>query len=145
MTGEKTGSIALVVMAKAPIAGEAKTRLAATVGGALAAALCRAFLLDTMAVLDAAASRFDARGKMLVCPDERHAQMLRGLVDRTWGVQVQTCAGLMGGIADGFDAAFDAGADLAVVSDADSPLALHHHLERCIAVGFEHDIALGPT
>jgi glycosyltransferase A (GT-A) superfamily protein (DUF2064 family) len=51
----------------------------------------------------------------------------------------------MGGLVDGFDAAFDRGADLAVISDADSPLTLHEQIERCVGVGFEHDITLGPT
>jgi glycosyltransferase A (GT-A) superfamily protein (DUF2064 family) len=132
-------------MAKAPIPGEAKTRLAATLDPASATALYRALLLDSVAVLDALAMRRGARDKLLVCPDERHALILRALVDHSWAVIAQTRGGLMGGIVDAFEAAFGRGADLTVVSDADSPQALSDHVERCVDVGLAHDLALGPT
>ena len=43
----------LVVVAKAPVAGFAKTRLAATVGDAAAADIAAASLLDTLDAVDA--------------------------------------------------------------------------------------------
>jgi glycosyltransferase A (GT-A) superfamily protein (DUF2064 family) len=145
MMGGTDRSIALAIMAKAPIPGEVKTRLAATLGPASAVALYRALLLDSVAVLDAFATRSCTRHKLLVCPDERHALILRALVDHSWAVIAQTRAGLMGGIVDAFEAAFGRGADLTIVSDADSPQALSDYVGRCVDVGFAHDLALGPT
>ncbi|MGB8209561.1 MAG: glycosyltransferase, partial [Mycobacterium sp.] len=47
--------VTLLVVAKAPVAGRAKTRLAATVGDQVAAEIAAAALLDTLdAVADAA-------------------------------------------------------------------------------------------
>ena len=45
--------VTLVVIAKAPVAGFAKTRLAATVGEAAAADIAAASLLDTLDAVDA--------------------------------------------------------------------------------------------
>ncbi len=47
----------LCVMAKAPVAGEVKTRLAAVLGDTAAADLCRAFLLDTWELATASRTR----------------------------------------------------------------------------------------
>jgi glycosyltransferase A (GT-A) superfamily protein (DUF2064 family) len=137
--------IGLVVMAKAPIPGEAKTRLAASLGGEAAASIYRAFLLDTVAVFDELAATRGAVARILICPDQRHAARLAGLVGAPWSVLAQARAGLMGGIVDGFEAAFARDADLVVVSDADSPLTLYEHLDACLVAGAEHDLALGPT
>ncbi|WP_406829892.1 DUF2064 domain-containing protein [Pedococcus sp. KACC 23699] len=58
-------------MAKAPVAGEVKTRLAATVGDARAALLAHAALLDTLAVCEA------------VFPPGRRVVALAGTIDRS--------------------------------------------------------------
>ena len=144
--GNHTGArLAVAVMAKAPIAGEAKTRLGAEIGHAGAAAIYRAFLLDTLDVLAAVASTLNLTAKLLVSPDRRHADQLRRIVGDAWPVLTQTRDGLMGGIADAFEHGFASGADIVVVTDADSPLALWQSLADCVAVAVDHDLGLGPT
>ena len=53
MAGDLVIPVTLVVIAKAPVAGFAKTRLAATVGDAAAADIAAASLLDTLDAVDA--------------------------------------------------------------------------------------------
>lgn len=137
--------VAVAVMAKAPIPGEAKTRLGAAIGHSPAAAIYRAFLLDTLDVLDATPPTLNLTAKLLVGPDRRHADQLRRTVKDDWLVVTQGRPGLMGGIADAFERAFAQGADVAVVTDADSPLALLESWARCVAIAASHDVALGPT
>ncbi|MGH2459482.1 MAG: TIGR04282 family arsenosugar biosynthesis glycosyltransferase, partial [Chloroflexota bacterium] len=137
--------LAIAVMAKAPIPGEAKTRLGAEIGYSAAAAVYQAFLQDTLDVLDAGTSSLELAAKVLVCPARHHADELRQIVSDDWPVVTQTRPGLMGGIADAFDGAFARGADLAVVTDADSPLALWEGWVHCLAVAARHDVAFGPT
>jgi glycosyltransferase A (GT-A) superfamily protein (DUF2064 family) len=137
--------VTLAVMAKAPIPGEAKTRLGATLGNAVAAELYRAFFLDTLAVLDQLALNLDAAWKVIVCPDERHAQQVSPIVGGGWSIVPQHRVGLMGGIVDAFEIGFAARAELVLVSDADSPLALYDHVPACLSLGSDHDVTLGPT
>src|SRR5207302_1660368 len=83
---------ALVLMAKAPFAGEAKTRLAADLGPETAARVHGAFLAASLRTATEACSSV-----ALICPDERHAAALRALAP---DVQVwpQVRPGLMAGI-----------------------------------------------
>jgi glycosyltransferase A (GT-A) superfamily protein (DUF2064 family) len=145
MAVEPSRPIAFAVMAKAPIPGEAKTRLGRLLGQEAAVAIYRAFLLDTVATLTATATRFDTTARLLICPDERHASEVRLLVDSTWTALAQSRNGLMEGIVDAFEAGFARGADLVAVSDADSPLTLEEHLATCLVIGAANDVALGPT
>src|SRR5579883_2463881 len=145
MRSHATPKIVVAVMAKAPIPGEAKTRLGAEIGSGMAAMVYRAFLLDTLDVIDAAGSVLGLVGRLLVAPNARHADQLRLLAGDAWSIVTQSRSGLMGGIADAFDAGFARGADVVVVADADSPLALRECLADCLAVAREHDVGLGPT
>lgn len=145
MTIDRAPRVAVAVMAKAPVPGEAKTRLGVTIGHLNASTLYRAFLFDTIEVVDNAAPRLGIQWKLLVCPDERHATLLRQAVNPAWSVVTQKRFGLMGGIVDAFDAAFAHGADVTLVTDADSPLSLHEHVDRCVGLSARHDISLGPT
>jgi glycosyltransferase A (GT-A) superfamily protein (DUF2064 family) len=132
-------------MAKAPIPGEVKTRLGLTIGHSAAARIYRAFLLDTISVLDAAAERFSVVAKIVVCPNDYHGAILKPLARGGWTIVCQTRTGLMGGIVDAFDAAFAFGADAALVTDSDSPLALDENIETFVDLASRHDITLGPT
>lgn len=145
MKSDSTTRIAVVVMAKAPFPGEAKTRLGATLGLADAAALGEAFLRDTLTAVEVQCTPLGLAETFVVCPDARHAAGLAPLVGATWQVRAQSRPGLMGGIVDGFTLAFAAGAELALIFDADSPLALREHLGRCVAMGFGCELGLGPT
>ena len=53
MAGDLVIPVTLVVIAKAPVAGQAKTRLAATIGDEAAAAVAAATLLDTLDAVEA--------------------------------------------------------------------------------------------
>jgi glycosyltransferase A (GT-A) superfamily protein (DUF2064 family) len=145
MADSSDAPLALAVMAKAPIPGEAKTRLAQVLGAARAVTIYRAFLLDTLAAVDSLANAGEVRAKLVVCPDERHAAGLRSLVGAGWRVAAQQRRGLMGGLVDAFDLAFRTGAEVAIATDADSPLVLYDHLAHCACLAAEHDVTLGPT
>lgn len=134
---------ALVLMAKAPFPGEAKTRLATALGAAVAADIHRAFL-DV--------STRKARGTLgsgdvvaFMCPDERHGAALR---DEQPGVVIwaQERPGLMAGISQAFQRAAALGAGSVVVTETDSPNLPAGHL----AAAFEalerpgSGIVLGP-
>jgi glycosyltransferase A (GT-A) superfamily protein (DUF2064 family) len=144
--------LGFAVMAKAPIAGEAKTRLGRAIGHATAAAFYQALLLDTLAVVDEAVAVLTAEGpgpaeigRWLVCPDERHAAALRALAPAGWSVYPQTGVGLMGGIFDACELGFAAGAHAVVVVDADSPAMAAARVLDCLTRLQTHDIVLGPT
>jgi glycosyltransferase A (GT-A) superfamily protein (DUF2064 family) len=143
MADEPGRRVALAIMAKAPIPGEAKTRLGRLLGAEAAVAIYRAFLLDTIATMTT--TYFGSTARLLICPDERHAADVAALVDSAWTVLAQSRSGLMGGIVDAFEAGFARGADQVAVSDADSPLTLDEQLEACLAVVAANDVALGPT
>lgn len=107
---------ALVLMAKAPIAGEAKTRLAASIGDAAAARVQEGFLRSTLgAAVDA------CQLVALMAPDERHAEVLQAAVPRGVHVWAQVRPGLMAGISEAFVRAAALGAEDVLVGETDSP------------------------
>jgi len=137
--------LALAVMAKAPIPGEAKTRLGATLGHQRAASVYSGLLADTLAIVDALARQFDGAERLVVCPNAEHASQLGRIAGPEWTIAPQQRTGLLGGIADAFDFGFARGANLVVVTDADSPLALANYLADCVALTVDSDLVLGPT
>ncbi len=138
-------SLAVTVMAKAPIAGEAKTRLGREIGYTAAATLYRALLQDTLEVVSTLLPTDAVPRHHIVCPDRRHVDLLDGLFFSGWTAFAQKRAGLMGGIVDAFDAGFATAANLVVVTDADSPHALINHWVSCVDLAAGHDVTLGPT
>jgi glycosyltransferase A (GT-A) superfamily protein (DUF2064 family) len=151
-------AMAIVVMAKAPIVGEVKTRLARDVGIDAAARLQRGFLLDTLALVEMFrrnTARLDQRPPALfiLCPDERHAALLRELAPTPWFVSPQRRSGLMGGLVDAFETALTDGSssrcydppELAILLDADSPSLPPEHLHGCARQCLTNDLVLGPT
>ena len=150
LAGEKlmtvtSARLAVTVMAKAPIAGEAKTRLGREIGYPAAAALYRGLLRDTLAVIADLLPSSSASHRSVVCPDQRHLGLLTSMIPPNWTATAQRRIGLMGGIVDAFDEAFQDGADITVVTDADSPYALLEHLVPCADLAGRHDVILGPT
>ena len=130
-------------MAKAPIAGEAKTRLAAAIGDDVAAEVHTAFLRASVAGAQSVAEELDAF-VALMCPDERHHGLLRELgFENVWTQDRPT---LMAGISQAFERAFAAGAETVVVGETDSPNLPPAHLIaafRMLATGGS-GIVLGP-
>lgn len=144
-TRDQKVKLSLVIIAKAPIPGEAKTRLGASIGHSVAAALYRGFLLDTLNLFDDVAQIFGQADRLVMSPNSQHAAILRTLVGAEWTVVVQERHGLVGGIADAFDDCFGEGADLVVVADSDSPGLPLQHVIDCIELTNKHDVVLGPT
>jgi glycosyltransferase A (GT-A) superfamily protein (DUF2064 family) len=141
--------VAITVVAKAPIAGVAKTRLGREIGFAAAAALYRAFLLDSLAMLDEASDLLQAHGRkvnrLIVCPDERHAELLAAFLPNHWPALAQWRSGLMGGIVDAGEHGFACGAETVIVADADSPAVPPSFVLECLDQTARADVVLGPT
>lgn len=130
-----------LVVAKAPVPGEAKTRLAVDLGPRQAAELAAAALLDT---LDACRATF---------PVDRCHLALTGDLDRACHAE-QVRAGL-----DGWHVFPQQGPDLAarlghahrrvagpvVQVGMDTPQLAGPHLDRAVAGLAEHDAVLGPA
>jgi glycosyltransferase A (GT-A) superfamily protein (DUF2064 family) len=149
MTADSPTRTAIVVVAKAPIAGIAKTRLGREIGYGEAARLYAAFLLDTLQAIDAGLSApetpFAGGSRWISCPDESHRSVLAQLVGPAWPIVPQRRRGLMGALADSFDDGFDAGADVVAVVDADSPGLPFSQIEACIQLVQSNRAVLGPT
>ncbi len=120
---ERQPAPVLALMAKAPGAGHAKTRLAREIGEELAASAWAACLADTAAGLVRAADRSRASTVVMV-PRIEDVAPIRDLVGRNWTIRIQDSAGLAGALVDVFLAAFDAGADRAIAVAGDNP-SLH--------------------
>jgi len=132
-------------MAKAPLLGEVKTRLAASIGDDAAAQVQRAFLEASVASACAVAAELGGF-VALMCPDERHSTLLRELLPRDVQVWTQQRPGLMAGISQAFDRASAAGTDTVVVGETDSPNLPEAHLIAAFRLLAREGsgIALGP-
>ncbi|MDE3075632.1 MAG: TIGR04282 family arsenosugar biosynthesis glycosyltransferase [Chloroflexota bacterium] len=139
---KNAGSRALMIMAKAPFPGEAKTRLAANLGPDAAAHLHRAFLLDTLARVQTLA--IDLVG--VVCPDHRHRRALVDILPPRVEVLAQTRPGLMAGITEAVGAGLSSGTGTVVVIEADSPNLPGPYIEAAFqaAEQLTRGIVLGP-
>ena len=115
---------AVVLMAKAPIPGEAKTRLAAGLGAETAARVHEAFLRASLRT-----ARDACEVVAIMAPDERHAELLRPLMPEGVGVWAQQRPGLMPGISQAIERAIRSGASDVVVGETDSPNLPVGHLQ----------------
>jgi rSAM/selenodomain-associated transferase 1 len=131
---------ALIVVGKAPIAGQTKTRLVPPLSADDAAALYRGFLLDTLQL----ALSLGWEQISLVHP-RGHAPHLAGLTSNVQLVE-QPRDGLGHALAFAFERHFAAGCDSVTLIGSDNPtlraepiLAAHAALER------GRDLAIGPS
>lgn len=136
----------LVVMAKAPVAGQVKTRLAATIGVERATDLYSGFLLDTMSTASrVAAVRFDVEVLVCYAPDGSWPSFERiGLAGTSKLPQRGTDLGER--IGNCFDDLNALGSSAVVIIGADSPTLsgdLIHEAFDALASG--SDLVLGPT
>lgn len=134
--------IALCIMAKAPEAGQVKTRLCPPLSPDDAAALYRCFLLDKIAQVREvagaepvlafapaqAAAAFEALAPGFTLLPQRGADLTARLT--------AVCAELFG-----------RGCDAAIMIDSDTPTLPTERLERAVAImsGGGHDLVLGPS
>ena len=135
-------SVALV-LAKAPVAGEVKTRLAVDVGPVVAADLAAAALLDT---LDACEEAFDRchlalSGDLALarCGDEIVARL------RSWVIHHQIGDGLGRRLARAHADAARAAKEPVVQIGMDTPQVTAHDLAAAADAVARHDAVLGPA
>lgn len=136
----------LALMAKAPQAGHAKTRLARDIGAGATADFWAACLGDAATGLRRAATT--ARAAMItVVPTHADVESVRALIGASEDVRAQTSVGLAGALVDVFMDAWDRGADRAVAVAGDSPtLGPEPILEALAALERDRAAAvLGPT
>ncbi len=135
---------AFVLVAKAPIPGQVKTRLVPSIGADAAAALWSASLGDTAAVLREAAHT--TRGALIaVVPRDDHVDPVRARIDPGWRVVVQRRGGLAGAIVDGMAAALRSRAATCVVVSGDNPDLPPSHLVAAVDRLHTAPSVLGPT
>ncbi len=110
----------IALMAKAPRAGHAKTRLAAGIGEDRTAGLWAACLADTGANLVDAATVSGCELVVMLAEASDVKPILR-IVGHVWTPLVQRGSGLAAALAEAFLAAFDRGADHALAVAGDVP------------------------
>ncbi len=116
---DRAGSagVTIGVMARAPVAGRCKTRLAKTLGAEGAARLYAAMLADRLAALDALPG---ARCIIVAAPEDDGVSVLRGLAPAGWEIVEQRGADLGARLGNAFRDLVGGG-DLVCLVDSDSP------------------------
>lgn len=127
------------IMAKAPRAGHAKTRLASVLPPDVAADLCRHFLLDTLDTV----RRVHEVTPMMLCP-HGDGESLRRLA-RDIVVLEQPRPGLMQGLAFGIDEALRRGHPAVALINADSPTLPAPLIDEAFVALKTHDVVFGPA
>jgi rSAM/selenodomain-associated transferase 1 len=129
----------VLVVAKAPVAGRAKTRLAASIGAFEAAELARAMLLDT---LDGCRREVPLVG--VLCASVEDAELLAELVEPGEPVVVQEGQGLGAALGTGVRRALAHG-DAALLVSSDIPGVPPDALRDAVALLRDGvDVVLGP-
>lgn len=128
----------LIVFARAPVMGRAKTRLIPALGPEGAAELYRCFLLDTIETLrdldaDVAIAAAEGEDVELLAAASPHTELT-----------VQRGANLGERLANALRAALTRGYSGAVVIGSDSPDLSAHLITRAIELIASHDLVLGP-
>jgi len=131
------------IMAKAPLAGYAKTRLIPVLGAAQAALLQQQMLLDTIELVSTALS---GDGSItLVCPTSADRVALERIVPDGIGVLAHERVDLMSGLDYALTHHLAQGYEQVVLLDGDSPTLPAQYIQ----LGFDHllhdAVVLGPT
>lgn len=139
MSGERVVGI----MAKAPIAGQAKTRLIPVLGADGAAHLQHHMLLDTIELVRVA---LDGRGSIsLVCPTAADGAVLRDLVPAEVQIVAHERPDLMRGLDHGLSHHLAQGYAQVVLLDGDSPTLPADYLRTAFDRLGPETVVLGPT
>jgi uncharacterized protein len=128
------------VVAKAPRAGQSKTRLCPPLTHAQAADLAAAFLADTISLVRAAG--IDTR---LICRDEAERAALRALAPTGVSVHVQEGVGLGAALESAFTAGLGDGYDAVGVFGMDTPTLPARVISESFDALADADVALGPS
>ena len=127
------------IMAKAPRAGHAKTRLASGLAPEVAADLYRHFLMDTVEIV----CRVPGVTAALVCPRGDREELLA--LDLGLPVLEQDEPGLMHGLAYGIRQGLSLGHPAVALINADSPTLPPVLIADAVTALDKHDVVLGPT
>ena len=137
MPEDRSGRCAIAVMGKAPRSGSAKTRLAATVGAAAAAALAAAFLSDTTANVVLAGRHAPIQSVVAYAPAGSEPLLEPLLAPGTsllladgHGMETPGVAGFGCALLQAIERLLDAGHAAACVLNADGPTLPTRHLVR---------------
>jgi rSAM/selenodomain-associated transferase 1 len=131
---------ALIVIAKAPQPGVTKTRLVPVLSPDEAAALYRAFLLDTIEL----GVRLGWERTCIIHP-RGAGPALRAIAPRQVALLEQSAEGLGNALAFGFDHHFREGFERVVLIGSDNPTLPAEPIEQACAALDTHDVSLGPT
>jgi rSAM/selenodomain-associated transferase 1 len=136
MTGSRR---ALVVIAKEPVPGVVKTRLAATLGADSAARVAAAMLADTLAGM----AQVDAEPWLCFTPPEARPRMAR--LAPGVGLLAQVEGDLGDRLAGCFAALLGDGADQVVIVGADTPQVPRATYQAAFGLLDRIDVVLGPA
>lgn len=131
------------IMAKAPVAGQAKTRLIPALGADGAALLQRHMLLDTIDLTKAA---LDGHGTIsIVCPTTLDRAALQHVVPTEVAIVAHERGDLMNGLAFALTYHLDQGYEQVVLLDGDSPTLPAHHVRSALDQLTDDAVVVGPT
>ena len=131
------------IMAKAPLAGQAKTRLIPVLGADRAAGLQQQMLLDTIDLTSAALQGHGAIS--IVCPTAADRVVLQSLVPADVAVIAHERGELMRGLDYGLSYHLEQGYEQVVLLDGDSPTLPADYLRSAFDQLSGDAVVLGPT
>jgi rSAM/selenodomain-associated transferase 1 len=130
-------------MAKAPLAGQAKTRLIPVLGADRAAGLQQQMLLDT---IDLTSAALQGQGAIsIVCPTAADRVVLQSLVPADVAVIAHERGELMRGLDYGLSYHLEQGYEQVVLLDGDSPTLPADYLRSAFDQLSGDAVVLGPT
>jgi rSAM/selenodomain-associated transferase 1 len=135
----------LGVLAKKPIAGQVKTRIAALYGPSVAAELHEAMLLDLLETWDSAAALSPGVRRVLVYAPADAGPWFQARVSASFALQPQAEGSLGRRMQEFFAGEFDRGASRVVLIGSDAPTldpAVIVNAFRCLE---NRDVVLGPA
>jgi uncharacterized protein len=134
---------AVGIMAKAPLPGQAKTRLIPVLGADRAARLQQQMLLDT---IDLTTAALQGHGTIsIVCPTAADRAALQSLVPAEVGIVAHERGDLMRGLDFGLSYHLDQGYEQVVLLDGDSPTLPAQYLRSAFDQLTGDAVVLGPT
>jgi rSAM/selenodomain-associated transferase 1 len=131
----------LAILAKAPVAGQVKTRLAPTLGIQGAADMYRCFLLDTVELV----MRLDGIEILLLYDPPEAAQALREMIGESFELAPQSGGDLGSRMNNGFRDLFARGCESAIIIGTDLPTLPLSHLTAAFSILDRKATVLGPS
>jgi rSAM/selenodomain-associated transferase 1 len=131
----------LAILAKAPVAGQVKTRLAPMLGIQGAADMYRCFLLDTVELV----MRLGGVEVLLLYDPPEASQALREMIGESIELAPQSGGDLGSRMSNGFRDLFARGCESAIIIGADLPTLPLSHLTAAFSILDRKPAVLGPS